>query len=551
MAGNPTMTAIGSVSITATSIETNALFKSVQAAVQGLPPAAVKTYSGQGSVPAPTDAGQALILSANVTGNVNIPQGYAYVVAGQGSSATLNGGGSATTIVGDGFSYTGNAAKVVSGNGDSTIFDGAVGADIVVGSAGRSTVTAGAASQTVHVGESGTASITASGAGDTIVAFSGSNTSISALGDNEVVSIAASGASSVTSGGNNQTIDVQAGGSAQITTDGTGDTVNIGSPGASSAAARAQALAGASTFTNVVQDQRGRQNTINVTDAGSVNELVLGTADTVNASAGISTIFGLVADDVKAIGLGRIYFVGGSGVSTVFGGAANATVFATGAQVFNVGSAQANVFVGGTGVSTVNAGTGGGSFFGGTNGDNYNFGTGGAQVFLGLGGADTMNGGGGTVAPVIFATGAEHMAVTAATQKVTIVSFANGGSIDTSTTGGGNDFFAGYGVGGNQTLIGSASGVDSTGAATSDQFVAGANSNATPATITIDNWHAGDVFYLTGFTAADTATMDAAIDNSLANGAKGDLSFTLGDNTTITFIGNHPTNHDATTNAAF
>lgn len=551
MAGSPTTTAIGSVSITATSIETNALFKSVEAAVKSLSTSDVKLYSGTGVIPGPTATGQVLVLGANATGNLNIPQGYAYVVAGPGSTATLSGGSAATTIVGDNFNYTGNAAKVVSGNGNSTIVDGFANAEIVIGSGGRSTVTAGGANQVVHVGETGTASIAATGSGDTIVAFTGSRTSISALGDNQTVSIASQGAASVTSAGNNQTIDVQAGAAVQIVTDGSGDTVNIGS-GPAAAALRGQAVpAPAPLFSSVVQSQAGSRTTYNVTDAGSLNELVLGTADTVNASAGISTIFGLVADRVMASNLGQVYFVGGAGTSTIFGGAANATVFASTAQVFDLGSAQGNVFVGGTGASTINAGSGGGTFFGGTAGDQYNFGTGGAQVFLGLGGADTLGGGGGTVAPIIFATGAEHMTITASSRPVTVVSFANGGSVDTSATGGNNDFFAGYGVGGNQTLIGSALGVDSMGAATRDQFVVGANAAGTPASIAIENWHAGDVFYLTGFTAADNATMDTAIANSVGSGAKGDLSFTLGDNTTITFVGKHPTAFDATTNSAF
>ncbi len=131
-------------------------------------------------------------------------------VAGSGSTATLTGADAATTIVGDNFSYTGNAVRVASGDGNSTIVDGAVGAAIVIGSAGRSMVVAGGASQTVHVGENGSALIAATGAGDKIVEYTGSNASILALGDGQTMSIAAQSAASVTSGGNNQTIDVQA-----------------------------------------------------------------------------------------------------------------------------------------------------------------------------------------------------------------------------------------------------------------------------------------------------------------------------------------------------
>jgi len=186
--------------------------------------------------------------------------------------------------------------------------------------------------------------------------------------------------------------------------------------------------------------------------------------------------------------------------------------------------------------------------FGGSHGDGYNFGSSSSQVFVGVGGADTINGGYGTVAPEIFVSGAERLVVTGS-QPVTVVSLASGGVIDTSATAGNNVVFAGFGSVGNQTLIGSAPGIDAAGIPTHDTFVADADPAGVATVISIENWHSGDVFYLSGFTTADADVMDAAISDSLGHGASGDLSFTLGDKTTIAFVGSHPTNFTA--NAAF
>ena len=279
--------------------------------------------------------------------------------------------------------------------------------------------------------------------------------------------------------------------------------------------------------------------------------------DRIDAFAGTSTIFGRAANTIN-VGTGGVFFVGGtdtvsatshivppSNASTIYGGSGNSTVFATAGDRFDLGSSQGNVFVGGSGASTINALTGGGLFFGGTHGDNYNSGTSASQLFVGLGGADTINSAGGTLAPLLYALNGERMAVVGGA-ATTIVAFTQGGVVDASRTSGNNDFFAGYGNGGNETLVGATAAIDGTGAAIHDTFVIGINPNATAATLTLQNWHAGDVLFLTGFGAADIATMDTAISNGL--GSSG-LTFTLGDKTTINFVGNHPTNFSGT--AAF
>ena len=204
-------------------------------------------------------------------------------------------------------------------------------------------------------------------------------------------------------------------------------------------------------------------------------------------------------------------------------------------MVFDAGAAQANVFVGGTDGSTINAGAGGGSFFS-TAGELYNFGTSATQTFVGLGGSDTLSGTQGSVAPVVFALGSTGLTISAPSPPVTVVSSATAGTVDASRTAGGDDFFIGYGAGGNESLTSSATGPET--------FVVGANPTAMGNSISIWAWHPGDVFYLTGFTAADTATMDAAIVVKDESHGPGDLEFKLSDNTSVTFLVSHPDHFD-------
>ena len=506
----PAFAPFAPLNVVTSSPDTAALLATVNQAAGALPKADVYTDNG-GAIPAATATGSALLLPAATGGTIAIPTGYDFVEVAYGSAVNLTGGDASTIIIGDSFTYNGNAAAVGSGTGIAQIADNAASATILIGSTSTATVTAAGAGASVLVGDNATSKVTLSGAGAAFGTGSNSRFALTSSGSLEKITI-----------GNGAI------GTALIS--GAGDVVGIGGNNLAAAG-----TAPGSGFTSQINGTAGRGNTYNVTDADSRNLLALGTADTVNVSAGVSTIFGL-AGDVVATGAGQVEFIGGQGVSTVIGGAADVTMFATTGQVFDVGGGQANVFVGGTAASTINAGAGGGSFFGGAAGERYNFGTGAAQVFVGSGGSDTLSGAAGTVAPVIFASGAENMTIADVAGPVTVVSFAAGGVIDASQTAGGNNFFAGYGAGGNQTLVGATTGADT--------FVVGANPSATPTTITIDNWHSGDVFYLTGFTPDDTATMDGSIAGSLAQGAAGDLAFRLADNTLISFVGQHPTNFD-------
>ena len=204
-------------------------------------------------------------------------------------------------------------------------------------------------------------------------------------------------------------------------------------------------------------------NNFIINDATSVNLIALGVTDTVTLSAGASTIFGQSGNLISAAGDTGVFFVGGadtlsaysidtshvaaaSNASTIIGGAGNSTVFATAGDVFDLGTARANIFVGGSAASTINANAdgGGGSFFGGSHGDLYNAGNGYSQTFVGDGGADTISVGAGRVAPLVYAEGAEHLLLVSSAAS-TLVGFTHGGVINAANTTGNNALFAGYG----------------------------------------------------------------------------------------------------------
>ena len=561
MGGTSTLIAIGSVTVQADTPDTNALFQGVAASVNALPALDRIVYSGANTPQAPSD-NAALFIPSSVTGNVTIPsnfsddgvfQNYRYVVVGNGSHVALFSRVGNATVVGDGFEFAGRAALVASGAGSSTEGVSSIGYGQYVDMGPTST----------QVLLAGTATV-AAGLEDTVTATSGSHTTIVAGASGHFsnwinVESLAVASISIASG----TINVERGARTNILVDSQpygGVSVNIGAtitvPGIDHVeppvGAAAQVLEHPD-FTNVIRSVglsgysgfAGVGFTIN--DPDSVNMIALGLNDAVRANSGASTVFGSGHNDVR----GSVFFVGGpnapidpsfgigvNAASTVTGGAGNTTVFATTGDQFDEGAAQANVFVGGTATSTINANAGGGSFFGGAHGDLYNAGTSAAQTFVGLGGADTINTAAGSVAPLVYAENAEHMVLTGPA-ATTLVAFTHDGSVDLSGTGGSNVVFAGYGASGNQTLIGSTSSFDAAGNPTHDTFVVGGNPNSDAATISIDNWHGGDVLYLSGL---DATPMNSAISNNVARGGGGNLTFTLSDSTTVTFVGDHPTN---------
>ena len=566
MSGTPTLTAIGGLTVAADTPDLNALFQSVAATVNALPASDKFIYNGNTIPTASADGNSTLLIPASISATISVPAGYKYVVVEQGSHASLvsdhPNDPSQAVVVGDGFNFQGSASVVASGDGVSNIserFDSGSG---VIRAAGTATLDS-------RIGYGGGG----------IIAEPGSNATITAFGSG------IHGGSAVTvESGAVASIDIDSGslliqdGAITNVTIKNNTFVQIGSvlgsspplpppppttPSHEALRVAEHASPAQPAFTNQINASSSTEPSaygrteFDITDATSRNLIALGTSNLVNAAAGASTVFGL-SDDTVNVGNGAsLFFVGGAGVSSVHGdstrndaGTGNVTLFATSAQEFDVGAAQANIFVGGSAASTVNANAGGGAFFGGTHGDLYNSGSSQSQTFVGLGGADTINSAAGSVAPVIYAENAEHMTVAGAA-PATVVAFASGGSVDLSGTSGSNVVFAGYAASGNQTLVGSTSSFDAGGNATHDTFVFGFgySPSGNGATTTITNWHGGDVMYLSGFPQFDNADMASAISNSLANGSAGDLSIHLSDNSTIQFVGSHPTNFSG--NAAF
>ena len=555
MSGTPTLAAIGGLAVAADTPDLNALFRSVAATVNALPASDRFTYNGNTIPTASADGNSTLLIPASVSATISVPDGYKYVVVEQGSHASLlTNSLDPVVVVGDGFNFQGNASIVASGDGVSNLDQESSG---LIRAAGTATLVAsdsfGAAS---------------------LIAEAGSHTTIGAVGSshsNFAVTVSSGAVAAVDIG--KGSLLIQDGATTNVTVEGYTH-VQIGSVLASpptlpppapttpshEALRVAQHATPALGFTNQINATSGATssfgpNTFDVTDATSRNLIALGQNDTMNDAAGASTVFGAANNAISVGNAASMFFVGGAGVSTVHGDAAlnsagtgNVTLFATSAQEFDLGTSQANVFVGGSGASTVNANAGGGAFFGGPHGDLYNSGTSQSQIFVGLGGADTINSAAGSVAPVVYAENAEHMTLSG-TAAATIVAFANNGSLDLSGTTGSNDVFAGYGASGNQTLVGSASSFDSAGNPTHDTFVFGFSPSYNGATTTITNWHGGDVMYLSGFPQFDSANMGDAISRDLAHGSAGDLTIHLSDNSTIQFLGSHPTNFVG--NAAF
>jgi hypothetical protein len=224
---------------------------------------------------------------------------------------------------------------------------------------------------------------------------------------------------------------------------------------------------------------------------------------------------------------------GATSTVTAFAGGAD-TIFAGGPLLDNGNAGANSLFVGGTGhvtvvsaaSETVFAGSGGGVYQPGASG----------FFFFGGGGTDTITG--GAASPTVWGNSGESVTADSTAANGVFVAFGSNDSIDASAAGGGDTFFVvnealtlpGGTFSGNTTLAGSFAGHDTLGV-----FSEGA---APPAhTITVEDWQASDTFYLGNYGAADLATAAAAL---AAAGTGGGASFTLSDQTTITFLAAHP-----------
>ena len=273
-------------------------------------------------------------------------------------------------------------------------------------------------------------------------------------------------------------------------------------------------------------DQFGGANTV-LSSSGSL---------TVNAVAGAITVFDAVGHDLINGGPST-EFVGapGSATSTINAGTGGSDTILAGNSVLYNGTAGANsLFIGGVGTSTVVAAASE-TVFGGTGGGIYAPGAT-SFLFFGAGASDTISGG-VTANSLVWGNTNEKITDVGTAGFTTFIAFGNNDSINAAGAGGGNAFIVvdetlpSGTFSGNTTLVGSSAGGDTFA-------LFGEPGTPPPAhTITIENWQASDTLFL-GYSAADAANADAAL---AAAPAGAGATFTLSDQTTVTFLGNHPT----------
>lgn len=321
-------------------------------------------------------------------------------------------------------------------------------------------------------------------------------------------------------------------------------------------------IADPSTFANTISDPVlfGTRSTVTaagqtVTIAGGASVISMAASGTVLQTGGASTITasagGLAA---SATGGSQVIVAGAGGnviaeaPSSMFVGTAGAaastltataggsdTIIAGGPVLYNGAAGANSLFVAGTGaVSVVSAASE--VVFGGTGGGSYQVGAT-SFFFIGGGGADTISG--GAAKPVIWGATNEQLTIANTAAGDGVVAFGDNDRIDATADGGGSVFYIvnqalsdGSSFSGNTTLTGSSAG--------NDLFAVFAGSGPAPAahTITLQNWQASDSMLMAGYGAADIATANAALQAAAPGGG---AQFTLSDNTTISFVGVHPT----------
>ncbi len=313
------------------------------------------------------------------------------------------------------------------------------------------------------------------------------------------------------------TVKIDNGSDVDVRTVGGGSTVEIGSSLVAALNPLAQAPL---SNTTVVADASAVYN-----ERGVSGTLVLNTgASTVNLFAGSTTAFAGSAGDVFYGNGGSLTFIGGNNASTIFGGSASDAIFSGhGGELYVEGSGTANAFIGNsdsTAATSTILGGGSGAFFGGTHGDSYYLQSG-TNVFVASSGSDTLYG--GTHQQTVFGSNASGFDLSlVGTAGGVLVTGHGSGTIDASLTSTANNFFDAYG---SNTLVGGSG---------TNLYIVAADTTTSAHNITIENWHAGDAVFLKGFNA-DSVT---AAENAVISGKS---TLRLSDNTTITFVGNHPT----------
>jgi len=482
-----TIVSSGSVTVQSSSANTGIYLSQIQLQLSNTES---YTYENNTSVPAPAIIGENLVFTLTPSSTVNIDPNYGIVLT-DSANTNLTGGSHYTDIISGagGLTYTGSAGEVVALGSNSIIHTLLAYAKLAFGGTGNSAVVAG----------------------------------------------------------NYSTLSLDNGSSGVFTVTGTGAIIVDGSV----APADASVAGAMSTFSLT----SGSSITLADAVAGDSAYVILnGGANTVSAQAGTSTISALTGGDVYfGSNNAATLFVGATSiaaaVSTIFGGGGNSTVFGEAGVLYTEGSGN-NTYVGGIAsvlaaggvasgsmaTSTITATTGHDTIFGGTVSTMLNLGQG-SELFVGGGASDTLMG--GSIAPVVFGNSNEDVKLIGTATGGVLVALGATDTIDASLGGQHNDFFISNAAGiGNTTLIGSLA-APGASVGSGDIFVVSsvAGAAAVAHTITIENFQTNDAFFLSGYSAADDATFAAAATAT----PTGSMSVTLSDNTTIRFIGNHPT----------
>jgi hypothetical protein len=389
--------------------------------------------------------------------------------------------------------------------------------------------------------------------------------SVAGAGGNFVASVHATGITSVleavfhannTAVSNWHVIALDASGNATIPVhfDQTGEYLNIAAPDTLSnivsfpVTLTTPAPSPTTTITATTPNQ-----TVSIT--GGAQEVFITVPVTVLQTGGASTLVSSAGHmtDVANAGSQLIFDVGGGsqiveapnseyigtpggGTSTINAAIGGSDTIISGSPVLYNGTNGTNsLFVGGAGAATVVSAANEVAFVG-KGGGIYAPGSG-SFFFFGGGGADTVSG--GAAKPSIWGNSNETVSVFNTGAGATFVAFGEKDSINAANAGGSNTFFVvnqalpSTGTfSGNTTLVGSNLG--------GDNFVLVSDPSAPPPahTITIENWQASNLMFFNNYSAANIATANTA----LAAAGAGTATFTLSDNTTVAFVGAHPTN---------
>jgi hypothetical protein len=349
--------------------------------------------------------------------------------------------------------------------------------------------------------------ITVSGANDTVALTTGDNTlyatgsldDVLVSGGSNIIQLESTGSASFD------------GGSSTVVTAGEGDTLYGGSGDA------------------LVYANGGNDLYVGGSDTAASLAFVVGSGtDTIVGGAEADTIYAASGQEYVG-GTGSLWFAGIAGSSTVVSGSGAETLYSAGSA--------SNLIYGGSGtlqfidyessaVSTVFGGSGAESLFGVSSSDAFVGGTGRESAWL-YGGSDTFIG--GSSAATIYAVANGTNAVGASTQNISLVGTAAGTTVNdwnvsettiNAAASGGSDTFYINALAGSASIIGSSAGNDT---------VWLVNDAAAARTINISNWQSSDAVDLYGYSAADQASLTAAIGSDAA-------SVKLSDNTTINFI---------------